>query len=61
MHSHQTISDVYVDYSGALWANQFHRTDIQAARAMLGELKAMLAQQKITLLGELGFETPTRW
>jgi len=48
--------DVYVDYSGTLWANQFHRTDIKPREELLGELKAMLAQQKVTLLGELGFE-----
>ena len=48
--------DVYVDYSGTLWANQFHRADIKPREELLGELKATLAQQKVTLLGELGFE-----
>ena len=48
--------DVYVDYSGTLWANQFHRTDIKPREELLGELKTTLAQQNITLLGELGFE-----
>jgi len=48
--------DVYVDYSGTLWANQFHHADIKPRQQLLGELKATLAQQKITLLGELGFE-----
>ncbi|HXO70516.1 MAG TPA: ABC transporter permease/substrate-binding protein [Bradyrhizobium sp.] len=48
--------DVYVDYSGTLWANQFHRTDIKPRKELLADLKATLAQQKITLLGELGFE-----
>jgi osmoprotectant transport system permease protein len=48
--------DVYVDYSGTLWANQFHHSDIKPRKELLGELKAMLAEQKITLLGELGFE-----
>jgi osmoprotectant transport system permease protein len=48
--------DVYVDYSGTLWANQFHRTDIKPREELLGELKAILAQQKVALLGELGFE-----
>jgi osmoprotectant transport system permease protein len=48
--------DVYVDYSGTLWANQFHRTDIKPRGELLAELKTTLAQQKITLLGELGFE-----
>ena len=48
--------DVYVDYSGTLWANQFHRTDIRPREELLAELKTMLAKQNITLLGELGFE-----
>jgi len=48
--------DVYVDYSGTLWANQFHRTDIKPRAELLTELKATLAQQNVTLLGELGFE-----
>jgi osmoprotectant transport system permease protein len=48
--------DVYVDYSGTLWANQFHRTDAKPRAELLADLKATLAQQKITLLGELGFE-----
>jgi osmoprotectant transport system permease protein len=48
--------DVYVDYSGTLWANQFHRSDIKPRQEMLAELKATLSKQGITLLGELGFE-----
>ena len=48
--------DVYVDYSGTLWANQFHHTDVRPREELLAELKATLARQKITLLGELGFE-----
>jgi osmoprotectant transport system permease protein len=48
--------DVYVDYSGTLWANQFHHDDIKPREVLLTELKASLAQQNITLLGELGFE-----
>jgi osmoprotectant transport system permease protein len=48
--------DVYVDYSGTLWANQFHRTDAKPRQELLADLKAILARQKITLLGELGFE-----
>ena len=48
--------DVYVDYSGTLWANQFHHGDIKPRQELLDELKATLAQQKVTLLGELGFE-----
>jgi osmoprotectant transport system substrate-binding protein/osmoprotectant transport system permease protein len=48
--------DVYVDYSGTLWANQFRHTDIKPREELLGELKTILAKQNITLLGELGFE-----
>src|SRR5712664_1188 len=48
--------DVYVDYSGTLWANQFHHSDIKPREQLLSELKATLARQNITLLGELGFE-----
>jgi osmoprotectant transport system permease protein len=48
--------DVYVDYSGTLWANQFHHTDIKPRDALLAELKTTLADQNITLLGQLGFE-----
>jgi osmoprotectant transport system permease protein len=48
--------DVYIDYSGTLWANQFHHTDIKPRGELLAELKTILAQQKVTLLGELGFE-----
>jgi len=47
--------DVYVDYSGTLWANQFHHTDIRPRLELLDELKAKLTRQNITLLGELGF------
>ena len=48
--------DVYVDYSGTLWANQFRRNDIKPREALLAELKTTLAGQNITLLGQLGFE-----
>jgi osmoprotectant transport system permease protein len=48
--------DLYVDYSGTLWANQFQRNDIRPRQEVLTELKTMLARQNITLLGELGFE-----
>jgi osmoprotectant transport system permease protein len=48
--------DAYVDYSGTLWANQFHHNDIKPRQELLAELKTELARQKVTLLGELGFE-----
>jgi osmoprotectant transport system permease protein len=48
--------DVYVDYSGTLWANQFHHSGIKPREELLADLKAALAQRNVTLLGELGFE-----
>jgi osmoprotectant transport system permease protein len=48
--------DVYIDYSGTLWANQFHHNDIKPREALLAELKTTLAAQNIMLLGQLGFE-----
>ena len=48
--------DVYVDYSGTLWANQFHHTDMMPRRALLDALKQELAKRNVTLLGDLGFE-----
>jgi osmoprotectant transport system permease protein len=48
--------DVYVDYSGTLWANQLHHTEIKPRAELLADLKTALAQQHVTLLGELGFE-----
>lgn len=48
--------DLYVDYSGTLWANQLHRTDIKPREELLADLKSALARDNIMLLGELGFE-----
>ncbi|HXB81537.1 MAG TPA: ABC transporter permease/substrate-binding protein [Bradyrhizobium sp.] len=48
--------DVYVDYSGTLWVNQFHISETRPRAELLAELKTMLARQGVTLLGELGFE-----
>ncbi len=49
--------DVYVDYSGTLWANVLGRTDTPSARVMLETLGRELAQRdKVRLLGSLGFE-----
>jgi osmoprotectant transport system permease protein len=48
--------DVYVDYSGTLWSNQFHHDGLKPRQQLLAELKAELARQNVTLLGELGFE-----
>ena len=38
--------DAYVDYSGTLWANQFHRSEIKPRGELLGELKTMLDAPK---------------
>jgi osmoprotectant transport system permease protein len=48
--------DVYVDYSGTLWTNQFHHGEVKPRHELLAELKSELARQNVTLLGELGFE-----
>jgi osmoprotectant transport system permease protein len=48
--------DVYVDYSGTLWSNQFHHSGLKPRQQLLADLKAELARQKVTLFGELGFE-----
>ena len=53
--------DVYIDYSGTLWANQFHRGDILPREPLLAELQAMLAKQDVTLLGDSVLKMPTRW
>jgi osmoprotectant transport system permease protein len=49
--------DLYVDYSGTLWANQMKMTEPKPRDEVLRELKAWLAKNYgIALLGELGFE-----
>jgi osmoprotectant transport system permease protein len=49
--------DVYVDYSGTLWANVLGRSDAPASAAMLSELTTALAERfGVVLLGPLGFE-----
>jgi len=49
--------DVYVDYSGTLWANVLGRSDAPASDAMLRELTTVLAERfGVVLLGPLGFE-----
>jgi osmoprotectant transport system permease protein len=40
-----------------LWANQLHRTDIKPRAELLAELgETLAAKDKVTLLGQLGFE-----
>jgi len=48
--------DVYVDYSGTLWLNQFHESGVKPRAELLSDLKTLLAKQHITLFGTLGFE-----
>lgn len=49
--------DVYVDYSGTLWANQLKRTDVKPRQQVLAELTTELDEKYgVTLLGGLGFE-----
>jgi osmoprotectant transport system permease protein len=49
--------DVYVDYSGTIWANVMRRTDTPGRAAMLDEIGAWLQREHgIVMLGALGFE-----
>ena len=49
--------DVYIDYSGTIWANQMKRTDAKPRAEMLAEIGRTLRERDgITVLGDLGFE-----
>jgi glycine betaine/choline ABC-type transport system substrate-binding protein len=49
--------DVYVDYTGTIWANELHRTDARPRDEVLSEVAKWLKEQRhITVLGGLGFE-----
>ncbi|HEY6257971.1 MAG TPA: ABC transporter permease/substrate-binding protein [Xanthobacteraceae bacterium] len=49
--------DVYVDYSGTLWANVLGRNDAPESAVMVAELTSALAERfGVVLLGPLGFE-----
>ncbi|WEK47818.1 MAG: ABC transporter permease/substrate-binding protein [Candidatus Andeanibacterium colombiense] len=49
--------DVYVDYSGTLWANVLKRNDNPPSKEMLAALTSELAKRDgVTLQGSLGFE-----
>jgi osmoprotectant transport system permease protein len=49
--------DVYVDYSGTIWANQLRRTDVRPRDEVLAQTGKWLTEQRgIRLLGTLGFE-----
>ncbi|MEM9490020.1 MAG: glycine betaine ABC transporter substrate-binding protein, partial [Myxococcota bacterium] len=49
--------DVYIDYSGTLWANAMKRTQVPARWRVLAEMDSWLAREHgIRNLGALGFE-----
>ncbi|HEY5807398.1 MAG TPA: ABC transporter permease/substrate-binding protein, partial [Povalibacter sp.] len=49
--------DVYVDYSGTIWANAMHRTDAPPREMLLQQMRDWLqSEHGIALLGSLGFE-----
>ena len=49
--------DVYVDYSGTVWANVMGRKEWPARAQMVQEMRAVLRQEQgVLLLGTLGFE-----
>ena len=49
--------DIYVDYSGTLWANVMRRKDIPPRTQLLAELRDWLVRERgVRLAGALGFE-----
>lgn len=49
--------DVYVDYSGTVWADDMKRRDLPGRRAVLDQMSRWLRQTRgISCLGSLGFE-----
>jgi osmoprotectant transport system permease protein len=49
--------DAYVDYSGTIWANEMHRSDVKPRAEVLADVSRWLATtHDIRLLGALGFE-----
>jgi osmoprotectant transport system permease protein len=49
--------DVYVDYTGTIWANQLRREDAKPRADVMAEVAGWLRdRRRITDLGELGFE-----
>jgi osmoprotectant transport system permease protein len=48
--------DVAVDYTGTIWANAMHRSDVKPRAEVLDEMSNWLARDGIKLLGGLGFE-----
>ena len=49
--------DVYVSYSGTIWATRMHRSDVKPRQEVLAAVKDWLKQtQGVRMLGSLGFE-----
>jgi osmoprotectant transport system permease protein len=49
--------DIYVDYSGTLWANQLHRDDVAGrAEVLAGVAQWLRERYGVVTLGTLGFE-----
>ncbi len=49
--------DAYVDYSGTIWANEMHRSDVKPRAEVLAEVSRWLsATHGIRLFGPLGFQ-----
>jgi osmoprotectant transport system permease protein len=49
--------DAYVDYTGTIWANEMHRSDVKPRAEVLAEVTRWLRQtHSITVVGALGFE-----
>ncbi len=49
--------DAYVDYSGTIWANEMHRSDVKPRAEVLADVSRWLEMtHHIRLLGPLGFE-----
>ena len=49
--------DVYVDYSGTIWANYMHHSDVKPRKEVLREVSAWLKKNYgVRMLGPLGFE-----
>src|ERR1043166_7557551 len=48
--------DAYVEYSGTLWTNEMHRSDVKPRDEVLRDLATWLKDKGVTMLGALGFE-----
>jgi osmoprotectant transport system permease protein len=49
--------DIYVEYTGTLWASEMHRSDVAPRAEVLAEVGQWLKEKyNVTMLGSLGFE-----